>query len=151
MLPKSERFLNASNKNATYVLDQTHDDVDTLYLLDSRDEGAASRTIRFSSVVKAGEKYLLPRSRSGAKILPKTTGHDRNYLLLLSGTYISDSQEFVPVQLPSWAISITRMKDRARDAIDAANISEVKPSSEEIPESSAGARCKLKRGSGDGK
>jgi hypothetical protein len=125
-LPRSDRLIVASSQDATYVLDQTHDHVDTLYYLESHTPDAVFKTIRFPSVTGAGEKNLLPSSRQGAKILPITTGHGRNYLLLLPGTSLSSTQDFIPdiwaLQLPSSSTSASKAKDAARDTLDNANV-----------------------------
>jgi hypothetical protein len=124
VLPQTEGLLVASSDEATYVLDQTGEHVDTLYYLDEHKEDAVFKTIRFPSVVEAGEKQLLPRARRGAKILPVPTGHGRTYLLLLPG--LSPSGDFVPdiwaLQLPSTPFSLSSVKDSARDALDDANV-----------------------------
>ena len=131
---KSERVLIASTDEATYVLDQTHDHVDTVYYLDSHTEGAVFKTIRFPSVVEAGEKKLLPDARQGAKLVPVSTGHGRKYLLLLPGISLSSSSntsepgqaDFAPstwaLQLPSSPSSGAQIKDSTRDKLDEAEV-----------------------------
>lgn len=117
---KSSGVLVASTYDATYVLDQTDETVDTLYYLDSHDNpSAVFRPIRFP----AAEKEHLPSARQGAKLLPVTTGHGRNYLLLLPGTSASGHEPSIwALQLPSTPSSSAAAKDTTRDTLDSANV-----------------------------
>lgn len=121
----SDRVMSTSTQNATYVLDQTTDHVDTLYLL-SHEAGVAGRIIRFPGASDAGEKHNLPAARKGAKVVTITTGYGRNYLLLLPGICLSNEADFDPtiwaLQLPSSPSSSAAMKDSTRDTLAEAEV-----------------------------
>lgn len=75
------------------------------------------------AITTTDEEYnsRYPLARRGAKLLPITTGHGRNYVLLLPGVSIEDETKFINdiwvLQIRSSPDSATIVKDKVRDAI----------------------------------